>query len=99
MRRRQFLAGLGGAALTWPLPATAQQPTLRIGVLLFADDPAIKKPFLSALEALGFVDGKNITIEYRYAEGKPERLPELAAELVRLKPDVIYSFGGDVAPI
>jgi putative ABC transport system substrate-binding protein len=47
---------------------------------------------------LGYIDGHNIAIEYRYAEGKPERLPELAAELVALKPDVLFALGGDVTP-
>jgi len=50
------------------------------------------------MRELGYIDGKNIVIEYRYAEGKPERLPELAADLVQLKPDVIFALGGDVAP-
>jgi ABC-type uncharacterized transport system substrate-binding protein len=50
-----------------------------------------------ALRDLGHIEGRNIVIEYRYAQGKPERLPELAAELVRLRPDVIVAIGGDVA--
>jgi putative ABC transport system substrate-binding protein len=56
-------------------------------------------PFLQGLEALGYVDGKTVAIEYRDAAGKYERVPELADELVRLNPDVIFSFGGDLAPV
>ena len=55
-------------------------------------------PLLEGLQALGYVDGKTLAIEYRFAEGKAERLPGLAAELVQLKPEVIVAFGGDVAP-
>ncbi len=53
---------------------------------------------IEGLQALGYVDGKTVKIEYRYADGKSERLPALAAELVQLKPDVIFAYGGDVAP-
>jgi len=55
-------------------------------------------PLLEGLQELGYLDGKNMAIEYRYAEGKAERLPALAAELAQLNPDVIFAFGGDVAP-
>jgi putative ABC transport system substrate-binding protein len=102
MRRREFIALLGSAAIAWLPAARAQQPARRrrVGILLFADqDRAIIKPCLSELQALGYVDGKNITIDYRNADGKYERLPELAAELVGLNPDVIFSFGGEQAPI
>jgi ABC-type uncharacterized transport system substrate-binding protein len=103
MRRREFLALLGGAAVAWARAARAQrQPARRrrIGILLFADqDRAIIRPCLQELQALGYVDGKTIIIDYRNAEGKYERLPELAADLVRLDPDVIFSFGGEQAPI
>ena len=72
----------------------------RIGILLYAkQDQAIIDPMLRGLEALGYVDGKNIAIEYRDADGKSERLSEAANELVRLNPDVIFSFGGEQAPI
>jgi len=102
MRRRQFIALLGGSAVAWPLAPHAQQRerVRHIGVLLFAQqDWAVIRPCLQELQALGYVDGKTIAIEYRDAEGKYERLPELAAELVRLNPDVIFSFGGEQAPI
>ena len=101
MKRREFITLIGGAA-AWPLDARAQQTVRmrRIGILLFAkQEQAIISPFLRGLEALGYVDGKNVAIEYRDAEGKYERLPEAANELVRLNPDVIFSFGGELAPI
>jgi putative ABC transport system substrate-binding protein len=102
LRRRELLTLLGGAAVGWPLGARAQQPTRlrRIGILLFADaDKPIIAPFLQELESLGYVDGKTAAIEYPSAEGKFDRLPELAAELVRRNPEVIFSYGGEQAPI
>ena len=83
--------------------AEAQQPKKvpRIGYLS-AGDPAIDsaraEAIRLALRELGYIEGQNIAIEYRYAEGKPDRLPELAAELVRLKVDIIVVAGG-VIPI
>ena len=80
--------------------ATAQGGNVpRIGLLLF-NSPRSEPigPLLQGLDAMGYVDGKAIAIEYRFAEGNPERLPELAAQLVQLKPDVIFAFGGDVVP-
>src|SRR5207245_1737601 len=80
--------------------ATAQAGNVpRVGFLLY-NSPRAEPigPLLQGLEAMGYVDGKTIAIEYRFAEGKPERLPELAAELVQLKPAVIFALGGDVAP-
>ena len=71
----------------------------RIGVLLLTkQDQTIISPFLRGLEALGYVDGKTVVIGYRTAEGSYERIPAAANELVRLNPDVIFSFGADVAP-
>ena len=71
----------------------------RLGVLLY-NTPRTEPigPLLQGLEAMGYVDGKTIGIEYRFAEGRPERLSDLAAQLVQLKPDVIFALGGDVAP-
>ena len=93
---------MAGAA-TWPLNVRAQQsPRVRhIGVFLYAkdDQTTVITPFLSRLEALGYIDGKNVTIEYRHGEGNFETLSKAAQELVRLNPDVIYSFGGESAPI
>ena len=79
-------------------PVAAAQP--RVGVLLFGN-PATDANFASfraGLTDLGYVEGRNIYLEVRGAEGKPERLPDLARELVGLKPNVIYALGGDVAP-
>src|SRR5947199_132308 len=100
--RRRFIAALGASTLAVPLSAFAQQMPVkvpRIGLLLFNSpqtDPIA--PFIEGLQALGYVDGKTIGIEYRFAEGKAERLPDLAAELVRVTPEVIFAYGGDVAP-
>jgi len=102
LRRREFITLTGGAALAWPLTARAQQAVRmrRIGILLYAkQDQANVSPMLRELEALGYVDGKTIAVEYRDAEEKFERLPLAADELVRLNPDLIFSFGGELAPI
>jgi len=100
MRRRDFIKVIGGAA-TWPLAARAQQTVhmRHIGILLYArEDRVIISPVLSALESLGYVDGQTVSIEYRDADGRYERLQEAANEIVRLRPDVIFSFGGEQAP-
>jgi putative ABC transport system substrate-binding protein len=99
--RRELLIALGASTLASPFTAFAQQPgkIQRIGVLLYNSpqlDPIA--PLLQGLQSFGYVEGKTATIDFRYAEGKAERLPELAQELVRLKPDVIFAYGGDVAP-
>ena len=92
MRRRELMLLLGGA-LTAPLAAHAQQASkvYRIGFL--GDSPAVFpdaiEAFRQGLRDLGYVEGRTIAIEYRWAEGKPERMRELAEELVRLKVDVI----------
>lgn len=101
MRRRTFIAILGAAA-AWPAAPRAQQPARipRLGVLLYStreEDPQART-LQQGLRDLGYIDGKNISIEYRFADRKPERLPDLAAELVALKPDVLFPIGGDVAP-
>jgi putative tryptophan/tyrosine transport system substrate-binding protein len=100
VKRREFMSLLGGAA-AWPLAARAQQAgkIRRIGVLLLNRDATVLGPFQQGLQALGYVEGKNVTFEYRYAEGRVERLPDLAAELVRLNPDLIFAVGAEVAPI
>jgi putative tryptophan/tyrosine transport system substrate-binding protein len=86
--------------LVFGVAADAQQPKKvpRIGYLSSFDpatESARSEPFRLALRELGYIEGQNIAIEYRYAEGKPDRLPELAAELVRLKVDIILVTGGD----
>ena len=101
MKRREFIALVGGAAATWPLHVRAQQTMRmrRIGILLYSkQDQAIISPMLRGLEALGYVDGKSVVIEYRDAEGNYERLQQAAHDLARLNPEVIFSFGGEQAP-
>ena len=94
MRRRAFLCG-SGTMLAAPFGAEAQEPRKvpRVGFLgprSRSDGPFVGA-FLQGLRELGWVEGRNIAIEYRFAEGKLERLPDLAAELVRLKVDVILA--------
>ena len=95
MKRREFITLLGGAAATWPFAARAQQTgkLYRIGFLWDGPDvfPDALEAFRQGLRELGYVEGRNIAIEYRWAEGKPERMRELAEELVRLKVDVIMA--------
>jgi hypothetical protein len=96
MRRREFITILGGATATWPLVARAQQagklPT--VGVLV-AGTPASHGKWVAAfvqrLRELGWIEGRSIAIEYRWAEGRTERFAEIAAEFVRLKVDVIFT--------
>jgi putative ABC transport system substrate-binding protein len=93
MKRRIFLGALGGAAV-WPLAARGQQSKVaRVGALYIgtADAESFKRELREGLRELGYVEGKNIAFEFRSAEGKLDRLPGLAAELVRLKVDVIVT--------
>ena len=94
MRRRDFITFLGGAA-GWPLAAYGQQAgkLYRIGFLWEGPDvfPNEIEAFRQGLSALGYVEGRNLTIEYRWGEGKPERMLALAKELVRLKVDIIMA--------
>jgi putative ABC transport system substrate-binding protein len=93
MRRRDFVALLSGAT-AWPLAAQAQQTKMaRVGALYIgtADAEAFKKELREGLRELGYFEGQNIAFEFRSAEGKLDRLPELAAELAHLKVDVIVA--------
>ena len=98
MRRREFIAGLGGAA-AWPVVARAQGQAnvQRIGYL-GSGSPASSghyaSSFRDALGKLGYVEGRNVLIIYRWAEGRFDQLPALINELLREKPDVIIAFGG-----
>ena len=99
IRRRDFITLLGGAA-AWPLAARGQQSSRvrRIGVLMptAADDPqslARVGAFLQGLQELGWTDGRNVRIEYRWGSGNAERIQKSAAELVALAPDVILANG------
>src|SRR5262249_12875155 len=96
MKRRAFIRLLGGAA-AWPLAARAQQPTMPVVGFLNGSTPTEARrrynllPFLSGLAESGFVEGRNIAIEYHWAEDRTDRLPEMAAELVRRRVAVIVS--------
>jgi len=97
MRRREFITLLGGTAATWPLAARAQQPTrrvYRVGYLTITSREQqlhLIKAFEDGLRSLGYRSGENVVIEYRFADGEMERLPALAADLVRLGVDVIVT--------
>ena len=102
MKRRTFIAALGGAA-AWPVVARAQQAakTYKIGVLSAGIDPIhspILAPFIAALGRLGWIEGKNFVYEIRFANNQLDRLPNLAAELVRLNVDLIITLG-TLAPL
>jgi putative tryptophan/tyrosine transport system substrate-binding protein len=101
MRRREFIGGLAGAA-AWPLAARAQQPALPVIGFLSpqsADDDYknITVPFLQGLKETGYVEGQNVAVEYRYAENQFDRLPALAADLVRRRVAVIVASGNQAA--
>jgi putative ABC transport system substrate-binding protein len=94
MKRRDFIKVVAGSAAVWPLAAHGQQSKMvRVGALYLgnADADSFKTNLREGLRELGYVEGQNITFEFRSAEGKPDRLPALAAELVRLKVDVIVA--------
>jgi putative tryptophan/tyrosine transport system substrate-binding protein len=96
MRRREFIAGLGGAA-AWPVVALAQQPAMPVIGFLGAgsgDTTTLLEPFHQGLKESGFVEGQNVNIEYRFAEGRYERLPTMAADLVNRRVAVIAAMGG-----
>src|SRR5216684_96416 len=100
MRRREFITLLGGISLAWPRAASAQQPKMPVIGLLGAavpDDAEVARNlagFRQGLAETGYVEGQNVRIEYRWAEGNYERLPALAADLVARNVDVIVNEGG-----
>jgi putative tryptophan/tyrosine transport system substrate-binding protein len=98
MKRREFIGLLGGA-VAWPLTASAQRAggkIITIGILAIEPWPPIDT-FRRALDDLGYIEGKNVRFEYRYAKGRNERFPELANELVGLNVDVILTWSTDAA--
>jgi putative ABC transport system substrate-binding protein len=102
LKRRQFITLLGGAAATWPLAARAQQagkpPTIGfLGVSTSAQGQRVIAPFAQRLHELGWIEGRSMAIEYRWAEGRPERFDEIAAEFVRRKVDVIVTIASPAA--
>src|SRR6516164_6980698 len=102
MRRREFIAGLGSAA-AWPAVARAQQPAMPVIGFLSArsaDDDIVKNftvPFLQGLKETGYIEGQNVAVEYRWAENQNDRLPALAADLVRRRAAVIVAGGTPAA--
>jgi putative ABC transport system substrate-binding protein len=101
MRRRDFIKVIGGGAAAWPLVVRAQQPDRirRIGVLSggpATDDPDNQARWVTltqALQQLGWIEGRNLQIDYRLTEGNADRARKFAAELIALNPDVIVASG------
>jgi len=100
MRRREFITLAGSAAAVWSLAARGQQSNkiFKIGFIATGGVPLYMNAFHDALQNLGWIEGKNVVYESRYAENRLDRLPDLAAELLRLNVDVIVA-GGTPAPL
>ena len=93
MRRRAFVAGIAGSAFTWPLAVRAQQPAMPVIGFLHLTSLETNREnlatFRQGLADTGYIEGKNVAIEYRWAQGRNDRLPTLVAELVRLRVSII----------
>jgi putative tryptophan/tyrosine transport system substrate-binding protein len=103
VRRREVIAGLAGATAGWPRAVSAQQPAMPVVGFLSSESPALFASFLGAfthgLKEAGFVEGQNVAIEYRWAQGQNERLPILAADLVQRQVSVIAAPGSTPAAL
>jgi len=99
MRRREFIALFSGALTAWPLVVLAQQPTMPVVGFMNSQSPVtyghLAAAFSRGLSQVGFIEGRNLTVEYRWAEGHYEKLPELAADLVRRQVAVLVATGGE----
>jgi putative ABC transport system substrate-binding protein len=102
MRRREFIAGLGGAA-AWPIAARAERPAIPVVGFLNGQSPSasahLVAAFRTGLNEIGYVEGQNLAIKYRWAEGQNDRLPGLAADLVRHSVSVISAAGSPISSL
>jgi putative ABC transport system substrate-binding protein len=103
IRRREFIVTLGGAAAAWPLAASAQPRAFPVIGLLSSRSPTVDGPLIAiihqGLNERGLVEGQNVSIDYRWAEGQYDRLPGLAADLVRKQVAVIITMGGELSAL
>src|SRR3978361_1223093 len=103
MRRREFIALVGGASVGWPLVAHTQAQANPVIGFLNSTSPVAFTRFVAAfqqgLNEVGYVEGRNVTIEYRWAEGQYDRLPALVADLIRRRVSVIAATGGIVSAL